>query len=89
MGQATWRPPSPAGWSDTAAGWDGAEALSIRIKWAEVMGHLVGSRVDARALGAEVLGPALGEHTSDAIWRADSGPRALTLLLASPEFQQR
>jgi uncharacterized protein (DUF1800 family) len=89
MGQTTWMPSSPAGWSDTAVGWDGADALSKRIRWAADMGQEFGTRVDARALGVEVLGLAPDEHTSEAIRRADSGPQALTLLLASPEFQRR
>jgi len=89
MGQAPYRPGSPAGWPDTAAQWGGADALFKRIEWSNTVARRVGSRVDPLDLGMAVLGPAFGDHSRTAISRAESSAQGLTLLLASPEFQRR
>ncbi len=89
LGQRQYAPGSPAGWPDTAANWDGADALMRRVLWA--------SRVSARfeqgaapdALAAATLGSLAGANTLSAIRRAASATQALTLFLLSPEFQRR
>jgi uncharacterized protein (DUF1800 family) len=87
-GQRPYAPGSPAGWPDTAASWNGGDALLKRIEFAAAAGRRIGDRIDPAARAGEVLG-ALGEHTAMSIRSAESGAQAFALLLASPEFQRR
>ncbi len=87
-GQRPYTPGSPAGWPDTAASWNGGDALLKRIEFAAAAGRRIGDRIDPLARANEVLGP-LGEHTTISIRGAESGAQAFALLLASPEFQRR
>jgi uncharacterized protein (DUF1800 family) len=87
-GQRPYTPGSPAGWPDTAASWNGGDALLKRIELASAVGRRVGDRIDPLARAGDVLG-ALGEHTTMSIRGAESGAQAFALLLASPEFQRR
>jgi len=89
LGQRPMTPGSPAGWPDTAAHWDGGEALLKRIEWAGAIGRSVGDRVDPAAIANKVLGPVLSDETRQTIRRAESAGQALTLLFAAPEFQRR
>lgn len=89
MGQAPYRPGSPAGWPDTAAHWGGADALYKRIEWSNTVARVVGDRVNPVDLGNAVLGDAFDMETRKAISRAESITQGLTLLLASPDFQRR
>ncbi len=89
MGQAPYRPGSPAGWPDTAAHWGGADALYKRIEWSNTVARVVGDRVNPVDLGNAVLGDAFDTETRKAISRAESVTQGLTLLLASPDFQRR
>jgi len=87
-GQRQYTPGSPAGWADTAASWNGGDALLKRIEFAAAAGRRVGDRIDPLARADEVLG-ALGEHTRMSIRGAESGAQAFALLLSSPEFLRR
>jgi uncharacterized protein (DUF1800 family) len=87
-GQRPYTPGSPAGWADTAASWNGGDALLKRIEFATAAGRRIGDRIDPTVRAGEVLG-ALGEHTTMSIRSAESGAQAFALLLASPEFQRR
>ena len=89
MGQAPFRPGSPAGWPDTASEWGGAAALYKRIEWSHAVARVVGPRVDPVELGDAVLGPTFDAETRKAIARAESRRQGMTLLLASPDFQRR
>ena len=89
MGQAPFRPGSPAGWPDTANHWGGADALYKRVEWSNTVARVVGSRVNPVELGDAVLGPAFGATSRKAIGRAESNVQGTTLLLASPDFQRR
>lgn len=89
LGQRPYSPGSPAGWADTAARWDGPDALLKRIEWADAVGQRVGARSQPLDLGAQALGESLKEVTRTAIARAASAAQGVTLLLASPEFQRR
>ncbi len=89
MGQAPWRPGSPAGWPDTAAEWGGADALYKRIEWSNTVAGVIGNRVDPVELGDAVLGPALTTNTRRWVQRAESREQGIALLLASPDFQRR
>jgi uncharacterized protein (DUF1800 family) len=89
LGQRCFAPGSPAGWPDRSADWDGAAQLLKRLEWAETLAARVGSRSNAATLAPQVLGATLTAETRSAILRAQDGPQALTLLLASPEFMRR
>jgi uncharacterized protein (DUF1800 family) len=95
LGQPPFTPGSPAGWPDTAASWDGSDALLKRIEWGAAVGKRAAGAfraggVDAADLTAAVLGPVNGA-TLAAIRNAGSerGGQALALLIAAPEFQRR
>ncbi|MDO9436758.1 DUF1800 family protein [Hydrogenophaga sp.] len=89
MGQPMGRAPSPQGWPDRQDDWLGPDALLKRVEWAVAMGRSAGSLADARRLADLSWGPMLSGETRTQIARAESGAQALTLLLASPEFQRR
>jgi len=89
LGQRNLSPGSPAGWLDTSAEWDGSSALLKRIAWADAVAQRMGDSRNARELAPEALGATLGDATTKAIARAESGAQAMTLLMASPEFMRR
>jgi len=89
MGQAPYRPGSPAGWPDTAEHWGGADALYKRIEWSNTVARIVGSRVNPADLGDAVLGSAFNPETRKAVSRAESLVQGVTMFLASPDFQRR
>lgn len=89
LGQRPFTPGSPAGWPDTAAQWDGPDALLKRIEWATQLGERVGANAQPLQLAANSLGATLSERTRTAIGRAASASQGVTLLLASPEFIRR
>jgi uncharacterized protein (DUF1800 family) len=88
LGQPVWRPGSPAGFPDVAAHWAAPDALLRRVEAADRIARSHPA-LDARALAPAILPGVLGRPTADALARADSGPQALALLLASPEFLRR
>ncbi len=88
LGQPFCNAPLPNGWPDTAADWAGPEAILRRVDWA----YGVTARaetLDPEAVAQASLGPLLPAATSEAMRHAGSRRDALTLLLASPEFQRR
>jgi uncharacterized protein (DUF1800 family) len=89
LGQRPFTPGSPAGWPDTAAQWDGPDALLKRIEWATQVGERIAARAEPLQLAENSLGGALSEHTRTVISRAASAAQGVTLLLASPEFLRR
>ncbi|MFL6619089.1 MAG: DUF1800 family protein [Povalibacter sp.] len=89
LGQRPYAPGSPAGWPDTAAQWDGPDALMKRIEWATQMGDRMQSRVHPLEVAHSSLGDALSERTQQSIARASSAAQGLTLLFASPDFMRR
>lgn len=89
LGQPVWRPGSPAGFDDVAASWAAPDALWRRVEFAQRLAAQAGGSVDARALAERVLPGSMSASSNRAISRAESGPMALALLLASPEFQRR
>ncbi len=89
LGQRPYTPGSPAGWPDTAAQWDGPDALFKRIEWAAQIGDRLGSRVRPLQLAEDALGPSLSDATRMAVARASSAAQGITLLFASPQFMRR
>ena len=89
LGQRPFTAPSPAGWGDTAASWDGADALLRRIEWSSAFGARHRSSASPTEIVRSALGPLASERTASAIARAESRGQAMTLLFSSPEFQRR
>jgi uncharacterized protein (DUF1800 family) len=89
LGQRPMAPGSPAGWPDRSSDWDGGAALMKRLEWAQEIGTRLGSRVNARQLAADTLGPVWSKESDQAVARAQDAGQALALLLASPEFMRR
>jgi uncharacterized protein (DUF1800 family) len=88
LGQPLWNAPAPNGWPDRAADWAAPEAVLRRIDWANGFAGRIGDR-DVMDIADNALGPLLRPETRDAIGRAGSRREAMTLLLASAEFQRR
>ncbi len=89
LGQPVWRPGSPAGFDDVSATWAAPDALVRRVEVAQRLASRVGDRVDARALGEQLLPGMLAPATRAAIARAESPAAGLALLLVSPDFLRR
>jgi uncharacterized protein (DUF1800 family) len=88
LGQGMFNAPFPIGWPDTAADWAGPEAMVRRIDW--VYGFADRAELaEPATLSDTVLGPLLSPATASALRTAGSRRDAITLLLASPEFQRR
>lgn len=92
LGQPIWGAPLPNGWPDVAASWDGADAILARVNWA----YTYAARFDAGDntiqpgdIAGTALGPMLRPATISAQAHAGSRREAVTMLLASPEFQRR
>ncbi len=88
LGQPLMTAPLPNGWADTAAEWAGSEAMLRRIDWAYGFAGRA-SAMDPDQIGRLALGPLLSDATLTQMQRAGSRRDAMTLLLASPEFQRR
>ena len=89
LGQAPWRPGSPAGWPDSVNEWGGADALYKRIEWSNTVARVAANRRDPVALGDSALGSAFSQRSRQSVARAESRLQGTTLLLASPDFQRR
>ena len=88
LGQPYFSAPLPNGWGDTAADWGAPEGLLRRIDWAYgVAGKAQGE--DPAMIADNTLGSLLPAATVAMIRRAGDRREAITLLLASPEFQRR
>ncbi|HYD17121.1 MAG TPA: DUF1800 domain-containing protein [Patescibacteria group bacterium] len=89
LGQVPFSAPSPAGWSDRAKDWVGAEALLQRIELARKIARGVHTKFAPVDLLEATIGPVASAETKFAVARAGSKEEAITLLFASPEFQRR
>ena len=88
LGQPMFNAPFPIGWPDQAADWAAPEAMMRRLDW--VYGFSGRPELpEPDALAALTLGRLLSEATAAEMRRAGSRRDAITLLLASPEFQRR
>lgn len=89
LGQAIWKPGSPAGYDDIAASWAGPDALLRRVEVAQRIAQRTAATIDARSLAQRLFPASLSAATSTAITRAESGAQALALLLSAPEMMRR
>jgi len=85
--QTPFTAPSPAGWPEQAEHWGGPDALIKRVEFINMVTSAVGPDFDARDIVTLIL-PA-NSTLQTAIRRSESNTQALTLLLASPQFQWR
>jgi uncharacterized protein (DUF1800 family) len=88
LGQPMFQAPFPIGWPDRAADWAGPEAMLQRVDFAYGLAGRV-PLIEPVAHGSTILGPLLDAGTLAAMKGAGSRRDALTLLMASPEFQRR
>jgi uncharacterized protein (DUF1800 family) len=88
LGQPLMSAPLPNGWPDQAVDWAGSEAMLRRVDWVYGLSARV-SAPEPMVVADASLGPLLSQATADAIRGAGSRRDAMTLLLASPEFQRR
>ena len=87
LGEPIWRPPAPKGFSDDSVVW--LDGLSQRIDVANQMARRIAGSIDPKAVFEDTLAPVASTDTRQAVFRAESRPQALALLLMSPEFQRR
>jgi uncharacterized protein (DUF1800 family) len=88
LGQPTWCPPFPNGWSDEAAPWSGPAPALLRARWANFFATQVKTSTAAQAMAASV-GPLLAPRTTTLINGTTNAREQLTLLFCSSEFQRR
>ena len=88
LGQGLFNAVQPSGWPDVAAEWIGPEAMMRRVDWAYAFAGRH-DLPDPLTLADTALGPLLPDHTLTELRQAGSRREALTMLLASPEFQRR
>jgi uncharacterized protein (DUF1800 family) len=88
LGQPTWCPPFPDGWSDLASDWNGPAAMMLRSDWAWWFSATITGSTPAQAVLASVA-PFLSARTASALANATSQQEQFSLLFCSPEFQRR
>ena len=89
LGQMPFTAVSPAGWSDEAKDWMSTESLLQRLGVAQLVARTIYTRVNPLELLESTIGPVVTEKTRAVVTAAGSAFEAITLLLASPEFQRR
>ncbi|HTD29060.1 MAG TPA: DUF1800 family protein, partial [Xanthomonadaceae bacterium] len=89
LGQPSFTPRSPAGFTDTADAWIGPDALWKRIQTAQELATRAPRTLVPAQVARDALGSRLDAGTAQAIARAESPQQGLSLLLASPQFQWR
>ncbi|MCU4677144.1 DUF1800 domain-containing protein [Catenovulum sp. 2E275] len=87
LGQMPFSAGSPAGFGDTAAFWNGSEALLAKIEWADRFSRLL--KNESLELIKQTLGRQLSANSEKLINQAESKQQAIALFLMSPEFQLR
>ena len=88
LGQPWFRASSPQGFPDDQASWLTPSQALLRLDAAATLANHRTTRILPTDLLAELLAPAAGSHTTDAVANAPSRSEAYALLLASPDFQR-
>jgi uncharacterized protein (DUF1800 family) len=90
MGQKPFGAPGPQGWYDRLADWSGAASIVKRIEWShELALRYAASLPDGPLLLDSALGGSASPELRRAVERAATREQAVTLILASAEFQRR
>ena len=87
LGEPLWRPPSPKGYADDAAGW--IDGVGQRLDIANTYAERIAGQVDPLWVMHSVLNSTVSAETTQAVMRAESRQQALALLFMSREFQRR
>ncbi|MGQ0672802.1 MAG: DUF1800 domain-containing protein [Hyphomicrobium sp.] len=88
MKQPLWSAPGPDGWSEDAATWIDPVGLARRFQFiSRLLPQFAG--ITPAELMRRALGSAVSETTEKTVLNASSREEALSLVLASPEFQRR
>jgi uncharacterized protein (DUF1800 family) len=92
LGQPTWSPPFPNGWSDLATAWTGPGPMAVRADWANGLGAYCATNpagiTPVQAQQASV-GPLMSQRTAAFLETLSSAKEQFTLLFCSSEFQRR
>jgi uncharacterized protein (DUF1800 family) len=88
LGEPTWCPVFPIGWSDLAADWNGPASMMLRADWAWWFSAGLSGASPSQAVLASVA-PFLSARTVNALANAASVQEQFLLLFCSPEFQRR
>ena len=89
MGQPVWQPPSPAGFEEAFSVWVTPSQLAERIGWARQAARRLAGDQDPRDFLKAVLADAAREDTIRIVGQAPNRLHAITMVLASPEFNRR
>jgi uncharacterized protein (DUF1800 family) len=89
MGQPVWQPPSPAGFEEGFSVWVTPSQLAERIGWARQAARRLAGDQDPRDFLKAVLADAARENTIRIVGQAPNRLHAITMILASPEFNRR
>lgn len=88
MGQPTWCPPFPNGWSDDAAPWCGPAPALLRMGFCNFFAGMLTGTSTAQTLAASI-GPLVTAASSKLITSSINVREQLTMLFGCPEFQRR
>jgi uncharacterized protein (DUF1800 family) len=88
LGQPTWCPPFPNGWSDAAAPWTGPGPALLRARWGNFFAGQIAGTTPAQAIAASIA-PLMTANTTKLINGCKVAHEQLTMLFGCPEFQRR
>ncbi|WP_354434079.1 DUF1800 domain-containing protein [Martelella mangrovi] len=89
LGQPVWDPPSPEGFESNRASWVNGNQLAGRIVVSRNLINKFRKDQEPVDFANRALGPLLSENTGTLVKRAPNRTAAMTLVLASPEFNLR
>lgn len=89
LAQATWAPPSPAGWPSDDDAFLGGDAMLERVDFARTVAQRYAQVDSVPKLSVDLFGDALDPFVKEAVDRAEDQDQALVLLLMSPVFHRR
>lgn len=88
LGQPTWGPPFPNGYSDLMSDWLCPQQIIMRADWSRAFATTL-SGLDPLTIAGSSLGPFLTPLTQQLLGQLSSTTDQFELLFCSPEFQRR
>lgn len=88
LGEQTWGPPFPNGWSDLTADWLCPAQMVLRADWSGQFSAGI-SGLDPFSVAGSSVGPFLAQLTQSLMQQLSNPADQFTLLFCSPEFQRR
>jgi uncharacterized protein (DUF1800 family) len=92
LGQPTWSPPFPNGWSDLAADWTGPGPMAVRADWANAFSDYCATNpagITRQQAQQASVAPLMSQRTMAFLENLSSAKEQFTLLFCSSEFQRR